>query len=178
MTTPSADRSSVALKRTGLGGKPIVMPVIDAAVKRHGLKVVPTSITVKIDDPKQALNDLQKDGFDDSKCLRETLDDIDQELPDVVRQANAWVTGDVAALRTRPTQKGPRCFEAVMESDFVRKRGIHDVPARLRSNWVKAAEEALTCNASTFAVLPLEYMAGRDNHLDTMRAEGYEVIAP
>lgn len=123
MTTPSADRSSVALKRTGLGGKPIVMPVIDAAVKRHGLKVVPTSITVRIDDPKQALNDLQKGGFDDSKCLRETLDDIDQKLPDVVRQANAWATGDVAALRTRPTQKGPGCFEAVMESDFVRKRG-------------------------------------------------------
>jgi len=52
------------------------------------------------------------------------------------------------------------------------------VPARLRSNWVKAAEEALTRNASTFAVLSLEYVAGRDNYLDTMRAKGYEVIAP
>lgn len=167
-----------ALKRTGLGGKPIVMPVINAAVKRHGLKVVSTGIQIKIDDPKQALKELQAGRFDDAKCLRETLDDIEQKLPDVVRQANAWATGDVASLRTRPAQKAPGCFEAVMESDFVRKRGISDVPQRLRSNWIKAAEDALSRNASTFAVLPLELVTGQDNYLDAMRAQGFEVIAP
>lgn len=167
-----------ALKRTGLGGKPIVMPVIDAAVKRHQLKIVTTGIKVKIDDPKQALKDLQAGGFDDAKCLCETLDNIDQKLPDVARQANAWATGDVTALRRRPAQKGPSCFDAVMQSDFAKKRGIRDVPERMRSNWVKAAEDALSRNASTFAVLPLEYVAGQNNYLDTMRAKGYEVIAP
>ena len=43
-----------ALKRSGLGGKPKVSPVIDAAVKRHGLKRVSTAIQVKLDDPKKA----------------------------------------------------------------------------------------------------------------------------
>lgn len=167
-----------ALKRSGLGGKPMVMPVIDAAVKRHKLKVVNTSVQVKVDDPKQALQELQAGRFDDAKCLSETLDNIDQKLPDVVRQANAWATGDVASLRTRPTQKAPGCFEAVLESDFAKKRGIRDVPERMRSNWVKAAEDALSRNTSTFAVLPLEFVAGRGNYLDTMRAKGYEVIAP
>lgn len=169
---------SAALKRTGLGGKPVVMPVIDGAVKRHKLKVVSTAIQVKIDNPKQALQELQGGRFDDAQCLRETLDNIDRKLPDVARQANAWATGDVAALRTRPAQQGPGCFEALMETDFARKRGIRDVPQTLRSNWVKAAEDALSRNASTFSVLPLEMVVGPDNYLDVMRAKGYEVIAP
>ncbi len=172
---------SAALKRTGLGGKPVVMPVIDGAVKRHKLKVVSTAIQVKIDNRKQALQALQEfqaGSFDDAKCLRETLDNIDRKLPDVARQANAWATGDVAALRTQPPQQGPGCFEAVMESDFAKKRGISDVRQRLRGNWVKAAEDALSRNASTFAVLPLEMVVGPDNYLDAMRAQGFEVIAP
>ena len=169
---------SAALKRTGLDGKPMVTPVVDKAVKRHKLKTVSTAIIVKIDNPKQALQELQGGHFDDAKCLRETLDSIDNKLPDVVRQANAWATGDVAALRTRPAQKAPGCLEAVMESDFARKRGIENVPARLRSNWVKAAEDALSRNTSSFAVLPIDLMVGPGNYLDVLRAKGYEVIAP
>lgn len=169
---------AAALKRSGLGGKPIVMPVVDAAVKRHKLKVVSTAIQLKIDDPKKALQELQTGRFDDAKCLRETLDSIDQKLPDVARQANAWATGDVAALRTRPAQKAPGCLEAVMESDFARKRGIDNVPQRLRNNWVKAAEDALSRNTSSFAVLSIDMMVGPGNYLDAMREKGYEVIAP
>ncbi|MBE2211690.1 MAG: TraB/GumN family protein [Xanthomonadaceae bacterium] len=167
-----------ALKQSGLGGKPKVTPVVDAAVKRHKLKTVSTAIQIKIKDPKQALQELQAGRFDDAQCLRETLDNIERKLPDVARQANAWAMGDVAELRTRPTQKRPSCLDATLESDFARKRGISDVPQRMRSNWVKAAEDALSRNASTFAVLPLELVAGPDNYLDTMRAKGFEVTAP
>ena len=103
---------------------------------------------------------------------------IETDLDAMRARANAWATGDIAALRTRPTQKAPGCFEAVMESDFARKRGIGDVPQRLRGNWVKAAEDALARNASSFAVLPLELVVGPDNYLDTMRAKGYEIVAP
>lgn len=169
---------AAALKRSGLGGKPVVSPVIDAAVKRHKLKTTSTAIQLKVDDPKQALQELQAGSFDDAKCMRETLDKIDHKLSDVARQANAWATGDVASLRTRPAQQAPGCLEAVMETDFARKRGIRDVPQRMRSNWIKAAEDALSRNTSTFAVLPLDLVTGNDNYLDAMRAKGYEVIAP
>ena len=167
-----------ALKRSGLGGKPKVSPVIDAAVKRHGLKRVSTAIQVKLDDPKKALKEVQAGGFDDAKCLRETLDNIEYKLPDVIRQANAWATGDVAALRTRSARQGPGCLDALVETDFARKHGIRDVPQRLRANWTRAAEDALASNPSTFAVLPLESVVGPDNYLDALRAKGYEVIAP
>lgn len=90
-------------------------------------------------------------------------------------------TGDIASLRALGNQAAWRhddCVSALSETAFARERGIHDVPARLRNQWLAAAEASLSKNASTFAVLPLELVVGRDNYIDALKAKGYEVIEP
>lgn len=171
-----------ALKQHGLGGRSMVTPVLNEAVKRHGLKTTTTGISLKLDDPKAAMVEVQRGHFDDVRCLRQTLDSMDRELPVVARRANAWATGDIATLRAlagQATRAGEAdCLSAVTEMDFARKRGITDVPQRLRAQWLAAAEAALSRNASTFAMLPLGQVVGPDNYLDALRAKGYEVIEP
>ena len=172
---------SAALKRSGLGGKPVVYPVLNASVKKHALKTTDSGIRIKIDDPKAAMRDISTGDFDDMQCLRQTLDSLDRELPIAVRRANAWATGDIATLRSlgnQATWQDDDCVSALSETAFARKRGIHDVPARLRSQWLAAAEAALKNNTSTFAVLPLELVVGRDNYVDALKARGYDVIEP
>ena len=169
-----------ALKQNGLGGRSIVTPVLNDAVKRHGLKTTTTGISLKLDDPKAAMVEVQRGHFDDVRCLRQTLDSMDRELPVVARRANAWATGDIATLRALAGKAGSDgdCLSAVTEMDFARKRGIGNVPQRLRAQWLVAAEAALSRNASTFAMMPLEQVVGPDNDLDMLRAKGYEVIEP
>ena len=170
-----------ALKQNGLGGRPVVTPVLNEAVKRHGLKTTDTGITLKLDDPKAAMVEVQRGHFDDVRCLRQTLDSMDRELPVVARRANAWATGDIATLRAlvgKASDGEGDCLSALTEMDFARKHGISNVPQRLRAQWLAAAEAALSRNASTFAMLPLSQVVGPDNYLDALRAKGYEVIEP
>lgn len=172
---------AAALKRSGLGGKPVVTPVLNAAVKEHAVKITDSGIRIKLDDPKQAMRDIQAGDFNDVTCLRETLDSIDRELPLAVRRANAWATGDIATLRALgqgESWSGGDCLDALSETAFARKRGIHDVPQRLRNQWLAAAEAGLKNNTSTFAVLPLSLVVGPGNYIDALKARGYEVIEP
>lgn len=171
---------AAALKGNGLGGKPLVTPVLMQAAKRHGLLVTTTGTSIKLDDPRQALAEVQREQFDDARCLREVLDSIDHELPAVARRANAWATGDIASLRAlvgRASSDGD-CLEVIAGMDFARKRGIRDVPQRMRTQWLAAAEAALSRNASTFAALPLEQVVGPGSYLDALRAKGYQIIEP
>lgn len=172
---------AAARKRSGLGGKPVVYPVLNAAIKQHGLKTTDGGIRIKIDDPQVAMREISAGDFNDVQCLRQTLASIHRELPNAVRRANAWATGDIATLRAlgnHAAWQDDDCVSALSETAFARKRGIHDVPVRLRNQWLAGAEASLSKNASTFAVLPLELVVGRDNYIDALKAKGYEVIEP
>jgi hypothetical protein len=44
--------------------------------------------------------------------------------------------------------------------------------------WLTAADEALTENVSSFAVLPISEMLQADGWLDRLRAKGYSIKEP
>ena len=154
---------------------------MNAVIKQHGLKTTDSGIRIKIDDPTVAMREISTSDFNDVPCLRKMLDLTDRGLPNAVRRANAWATGDIATLRAlgnHAAWQDDDCVSGLRETAFARKRGIHDVPARLRNQWLAAAEASLSKNASTFAVLPLELVVGRDNYIDALKAKVYEVIEP
>lgn len=168
-----------ALKRAGLAESGIVSPVVDKAIKQHGLKVTTPLLSFKVEQPRQALKEFAGTQLDDSACFRATLDRVENDLPLMAARANAWAVGDIPTLRALPYGDQNRtCAQVLTETEFARKRGIANVAAALQDQWLEAAENALRTNASTFATLPISELLRSDGPLAKLQAKGYQVEAP
>jgi len=168
-----------ANRKAGLGQKPVITPVIDAVLKRRKMKNTPTTLKIMIEDPKEAIRDFAREGVDDLECFRAALDRVEKEMPGMVERANAWSVGDLEALRALPSEKqAGACVSALTSGEFARKRGMSDVEARVRTQWLKVAEEALQKNRVTFAILPIAELLKPEGYLSYLQARGYQVEAP
>lgn len=168
-----------AIKRSGMTDKGIVSPVVTAAVERHQPKVTLVNHKIVIKDPKAALKQFKASELEDLACLERTLDRLGEDMELLRGRANAWATGDVAALRAMPqTDQYQACLEAITESGIGRKLGMGDVAAKLREEWYAKADAALDANATTFAILPMRELLRSGGVADTLKAKGYTVLAP
>lgn len=168
-----------ALDDNDLVSSGIVMPVVRRAVKAHGLRETHPKRMLEIKDPKALLAEIEHEQLDDAGCMAKTLERLEAG-PDLLRQrANAWATGDLAALRALPaTSQDRACADAAMESPALRKRGGSGIDEELERAWLEAAERALAGNRSTFALLPISNLLSADGYLAGLAARGYEVIPP
>ncbi|WP_454832931.1 TraB/GumN family protein [Pseudoxanthomonas wuyuanensis] len=168
-----------ALKKSGLSESGVVGPVVDKAAKRHGIKTTSPTVKFKVEQPKAAIREFQRTSLDDLECFRKTLDRIENDLPSMVERANAWSVGDVEALRALPYENQQMaCISAFSGAEFARKRGLVDLPAKVRNQWLSAAETALETNRVSFATLPIAELLRPDGHLSQLQAKGYQIEAP
>lgn len=170
-----------ALKRSRLSGKPIISPIVRQELKPRGMKITDTAFRITIDDPKAVLKEINAAGaLADVDCMRKTLDYLDRDLPQAIARANAWSTGDIAALRALPSPASTEaaCLSALGEAEFARKRGINDIDAKVEKQWIAMAAAAIEKNPKTFAVLPMAQALGGNGYLARLEAMGYEVVAP
>ena len=168
-----------ANRKAGLGQKPVVTPVIEAVLKRRRMEVTSTVLKITIEDPKAAIKDFAREGVDDLECFRLALDRVENDLPVMVDRANAWSVGDLEALRALPSEKqAGACMSAMMGSEFARKRGMGDIEARIRNQWLQATEKALQAHPVTFATLPIGELQKHDGYLSYLEARGYRIEAP
>lgn len=107
-------------------GDRVVWPLIASVVDTRGLQPVATGVEIKVEDPRRALAEFRAEPLwpQDLECFRRTLDLVEHQLPQAVRRANAWATGDIAALRAMPDDGGQAsaCLAAWMASDTARRR--------------------------------------------------------
>ncbi len=170
---------AAANRKAGLGQKPVITPVIDEVLKRRKMKITPTMLKIMIDDPKAAIKDFTSEGVNDLECFRASLDRVEKDIPEMVDRANAWSVGDLDALRALPAENQERaCMSALTSGEFARKRGMSDVQAQVRAQWLKTTEEALQKNRITFATLPIAELLKPDGYLSYLQAKGYQVEAP
>lgn len=175
----AAELQSAALKSIGLGQKPVVWPVIEAAAKAANITPTSTTWKINIEDPKAAVREFRQGGMDDSVCLERTVGLIERDLPTLVERANAWAVGDIEALRRSPYEDvSGACMQALTESNFVRNRGYGDLKIRVRQHWLAIAEDALQRNPETFAMLPVDRLLEADGYLAVLEARGYEIASP
>ena len=168
-----------AIKRSGMTDKGIVNAAVGAAVERHQPKVTLVQHSIKVKDPKAVLKQFKAADLEDMACMERTLDRLGEDMETLRGRANAWATGDVAAIRAMPqTDQYQVCLEAITESGIGRKLGMGDVAAKLREEWYAKAEAALDANATTFAVLPMRELLRTGGVVDTLKAKGYTVLAP
>ena len=168
-----------ALFRAGLREHDVVSPVVRRVAKRHKLVLTQPEVKVELEDPKQALEEFRRTALDDVPCMTQTLDRIETDLGTMKARANAWAAGDLERLRTLPYVDQRRaCDDAFLQARMAKDRGMEDLRERARQAWLEAARTAIARNERSFGLLSMREALAPDGLLATLRAEGYEVIAP
>jgi len=167
-----------AIRKNGMTvGAGAINDKVEAFARRAKIKPTLIQVVVDLDKPREAIKDFKKSQLEDIECFAKTLDRIETDLGTMKQRANAWATGDLEALRALPyTNQFVACTQAIQRAGVLREAG--DLDARVRQAWLDAATKALVDNASSFAVLPLDAVIGRDNYLAALRERGYVVQAP
>ncbi len=168
-----------AIDDAGLRSRGIVWPVVERAIKAHGIKLTEPRVQVMVKDPKAALKEFRSESVGDLACFDKMLGNIETDVARMAERANAWAVGDIAALRALPLGDQYRaCQDALMETAVARKRGIGNAEAQVREAWLAAAESALANNGVSFAVLPMSELLKTDGYLAALQARGYAVESP
>ena len=94
------------------------------------------------------------------------------------RRANLWSLGDVNGLLalTFPDER-VACFNALFSVPRLHDQ-LEEAGGPLESEWLAAADSALTRNESSFAVIPISQLLKPDGWLAKLRARGYSVRDP
>jgi hypothetical protein len=102
---------------------------------------------------KALIKSFKKTSLDESACFSYRLDELEYSLAELAIQANAWATGDVAALKSSIERK-PKdpCWEGFNEISFIKDLGIEDIEASINDAWLKAADKSLSENQQSFAL--------------------------
>ena len=168
-----------ALKANDLSRSGGVKTSIDALAKRAGVPQSSTDYTVEIEHPHAAIEAFKQAAPHDITCFIRTLDSVEHDMPAMTARANAWATGDLQALRQLPdSDRRDACVAALTGAGFAQTLGLNDVPAKQRAVWLTAARKALTSNAQTFALLPMDELLKPDGYLAALQAEGFHVESP
>jgi hypothetical protein len=146
----------------------------------HYRPVSDSGYDVMLDDPRKLVRDFKNSQVDDLVCFTKTLDSLDTDLETMRVRANAWANGDIAEIRgLNFAERRDACLDAVMNSSIAKDAAaLRQVRQRLRTSWLKAAENALASNATTFAVLEIQDIVGPTSYLAGLQARGYVVESP
>jgi len=168
-----------AIEDSGLTGKRIVSPVIDAAIKEHDIKRTRPEIKVKIKDPKATLKQFRGEPLGDLACFDKMLQNIETDVSRMVARANAWAVGDIDTLRALPLgDQYQACQNAMLQASVAQKNGMGNAEGEVRTAWLSAAETAIANNTVSFAALPMSELLKPDGYLAALQAKGYTVEAP
>ena len=168
-----------AMKKSGLDNGKSVWPVISEAIETHHPSVTVVKEEIVVTDPKPLLKEWSKTTLDDIACFDNTMTRIETDLDAMRARANAWATGDIAALQSLPPPyQWDSCSNAITEAGIGKRLGFGDANEKVRGKWLAAADAALDKNAITFAVLDMKEMTRADGLLAKLKAKGYTVLAP
>jgi hypothetical protein len=168
-----------AIEDSGLTGKRIVSPVIEAAIKEHGIKRTDPKVKATLKNPKAALKEFRSEPLGDRECFDKMLVNLETDVTRMAERANAWAVGNIDSLRNLPLgDQYQVCQKALTQASVAQKNGLGNYEAEVRVVWLSAAENAITNNAVSFAVLPMSELLKPDGYLADLQARGYLVEAP
>lgn len=168
-----------AIEGAGLTGRRIVWPVIQAAIKEHGIKRTEPQVKVSIRNPKAALKQFRSEPLGDLDCFDKMLLNLDTDVVRMAERANAWAVGDVEALRILPLgDQYQACQNALMQASVAQKNGMGNAEADVRQAWLAAAEAAIANNTVSFSLLPMSELLKPDGYLAALQAKGYLIETP
>lgn len=170
-----------AVEAAGLTRASSVPGVVSGAAGRAGVPIVDTGFTYPLDldrkELKKRIDAVNASSGADVACFGKTLDVLESDLSMMKLRANAWAVGDVRALRELSTGDiKPPCQEVADAT--LAFLGASEIKRKLRVSWLKAAQDSLAKNESTFATLPIADLLDENGALKDLQRLGYVVIAP
>jgi len=168
-----------AVADSGLTGKRIVSPVIEAAIRQHRITRTDPQVKSTLKDPKAALKEFRSEPLGDRQCFDKMLANLESDVARMAERANAWAVGDIETLRSLPLgDQYQACQDALAQAAVARRNGLGNAEAEMRDAWLAAAEKAISGNAVSFAVLPMSELLKPDGYLAALEAKGYVVEPP
>jgi hypothetical protein len=168
-----------ALSDLDLRREDIVWKRVERIAKRNDREIIDVDVSIRIDDPRDALREFEASSIDDLGCMEATLNRLETDTANMVERANAWAVGDLQTLEELRVESEIRaCALALLGTEALKKRGFDDLPRRVVAEWVRVAEESLAKHATTVAVADFQVLTNPDGLLPAMRAKGYTIIAP
>lgn len=170
---------SAALLQSGLTDNHKVEAAIYFIAGRAKVSVTDTSYVMVLDDPHRAAKLFKQTAMSDQQCLSGILSIIEQDFSQASKRGHAWATGDIETLaKILPAMQQDECLSAMGQTDFAKEIGMNDISDRIRQAWIKAAEAALTQNAQSLALLPMNLILAGDGYLKELQKDGYSVQSP
>lgn len=167
-----------ALAKDDLSNEIDVAAMVERLARKHGNRVIAVryELLVTRAPPSTSIDQDQQNGI---ACLDETMRLVEHDMPKLTQRANAWATGDMKTLQSLMPQKNYEpCIVSAINGDFEKQLNIPDLPQRIESAWMNAAEAALIRNRQTVAVLSMEQLLSTDGYLAKLKERGYIVRQP
>lgn len=167
-----------ALEKHGMQRDVVETVVMKAAVEA-AREVTPVTLKLTIEEPRTLLEDMNRSDLGDAACLDRTMTAIERRMPVLVARANAWASGDTDVLAQLPDADAESdCLMALLDTEFVQRQGVGDIPQRVEETWLAAAEDALAAQETSFAVLSMDQLLAKDGYLAVLAERGYRIEAP
>lgn len=168
-----------AINKAGLENSSPVWSKAEKFAERQNVAIVQPRLTIKVSNPKALIKDFNRKALDDVVCFEKTLDRIERDVQFMARRGQLWAQGQVAELKQISfTDISGACINAMLNSGITDRLDQGDVPTRIQNLWLQAADDALSKNRSTVAVLNMADMLGPNGYLERLRAKGYQVQEP
>lgn len=167
-----------ALAADDLTNETDVAGIVEKLAHKHGTRLIGVryELVVTRAPPSTSIDQDQQQGI---ACLDETMRLVEHDMPKLTQRANAWATGDMATLQSLMPEKNIEpCIVSAINGDFEHQLNIPDLPQRIESVWMQAADQALTRNRRTVAILSMEQLLAKDGYLAKLRSLGYIVRSP
>ena len=168
-----------AIKQAGLQNFSPVWPVAEKLADRRKLPIERPQIKVKVANPKQLIQDFNRQALNDSACFEKTLDSIERDVQFMAQRGTLWAVGNVRDLQKMSfTDTSGACINALLNTGVLDRLGQGDLKARVENAWLSAAEDALKTRRNSVAILNMADVVGPSGYLARLRAKGYTVEEP
>lgn len=187
-----------AIEKNGLRSGSRILDVVRGAATRNAVRVrTAPSVSRRVDvgNVRGMLNSARNVQLPDAQCFAGSLERLEPDIETLRARANAWATGDIAAMRTlgNVAVGADECSALLTQvltgGDIPDLAAAEKVLADMRHEtkladeevergWLEAAERALDRNKITFAVLPIDVLLDANGYVPKLRARGYAVEEP
>ncbi|RZA04537.1 MAG: TraB/GumN family protein [Moraxellaceae bacterium] len=165
-----------AIDKSGLEDDHEIWRRVSKLAQKNKLTITKPIIKQDMKNPKAIVKGFKKADINDTECFTKIIERVEFDMEAMRVRANAWATGDMETLnKISVSDAYIACSAVIFQSSIAQELGMENVPERLKTVWLEAAEKALTTNKSTFAVLPISEMMQSDGYIAELKARNYKV---
>lgn len=174
-------------KRVGLVSGDDILRTIRSLVRgNRDIKLTAISVRVELGDSFNDYEDRMKAVLksfppeQEQACFEQQVRHMEEDLDEMRIRANTWAQGNIARFRDVALvfDKSNACDDLLMGSSNPEYQALVGMATRVNQMWLDAATNALSTNASTFAILPINELLAEDGLLSKLKAKGYDVSEP